>query len=84
MRGKHQETLRQIFSDPVSGSIKWRDIEALLDALGAKVTEGRGSRVRFVLNNETLLVHRPHPLPDTKRWAVRAVREFLVNAGVKP
>jgi len=33
MRGKHRQTLEAIFADPVSGSIKWRDVEALLIAL---------------------------------------------------
>jgi len=28
--------------------------------------------------------HRPHPGPETKRGLVRAVRDFLAAAGVKP
>jgi hypothetical protein len=28
--------------------------------------------------------HRPHPRPETKKGAVDAVRQFLINAGVKP
>lgn len=84
MRSKHQETLRAIFANPVSGSIKWREVEALLIALGAEMSEGSGSRVRFTLAGQTLFLHRPHPSPDTKRWAVRAIREFLTNAGIRP
>ncbi len=84
MRSKHQETLRAIFANPVSGSIKWREVEALLIALGAEMSEGSGSRVRFTLAGQTLFLHRPHPSPDTKRWAVQAIREFLTNAGIRP
>lgn len=84
MRGRHANTLAAVFTDPVSGSIKWRDIEALLIACGAEMSEGSGSRVRFTIKGQTLFVHRPHPAPDTKRWVVREVRQFLINVGITP
>lgn len=84
MRGKHKQTLEAIFTNPVNGSIKWRDVEALLIALGAEMSEGSGSRVRFTIAGQTLFLHRPHPSPDTKRWAVRDIREFLTNVGIGP
>lgn len=49
MNARHRKTLKAIFTDPVSGSIKWRDVEALLLALGAEMSEGSGSRVRFTI-----------------------------------
>ncbi|KAB2875067.1 MAG: type II toxin-antitoxin system HicA family toxin [Bauldia sp.] len=82
MNARHRKTLKAIFTDPVSGSIKWRDVEALLLALGAEMSEGSGSRVRFTIAGQTLFLHRPHPSPDTKRWAIRGIREFLTNAGI--
>ncbi len=39
MKRKHQVTLAQIFARPVSGTIRWSDIEALFAALGAEVNE---------------------------------------------
>jgi hypothetical protein len=84
MRGKHLDTLAAIFSDPVSGSIKWRDIEGLLVSLGAEMSEGSGSRVRFTIQGRTLFLDRPHPSPDTKRWTVREIRSFLIGLGIKP
>ncbi|MCO6389468.1 addiction module toxin, HicA family [Aliihoeflea aestuarii] len=84
MNGRNRKTLVAVFSEPVSGSIKWRDIESLLSSVGAEMSKGSGSRVRFDMNGQTLFVHRPHPSPDTRRWAVRAVREFLQNVGVQP
>ena len=84
MNAKQRKTLQAIFSDPVSGSIKWRDVESMLLALGAEMSEGSGSRVRFVMGNQTLFLHRPHPSPDTRRWAVRDIRSFLISAGVRP
>ena len=84
MNRRHQKTLNEVFADPVSGSIKWRDVEGLVIACGAEISEGSGSRVRFAIGGQTLFLHRPHPSPDTKRWAIRAIREFLTNVGIKP
>ncbi|WP_095203199.1 type II toxin-antitoxin system HicA family toxin [Mesorhizobium carmichaelinearum] len=81
MKAAHRQTLDKIFANPVSASIKWRDVEALLIA---EVSEGSGSRVRFTISGQTLFLHRPHPSPDTKRWAVRDIREFLTNVGLRP
>jgi hypothetical protein len=84
LRNVHRKTLEAIFTDPVSGSIKWREIEALLVALGAEATEGSGSRVRFALNGSNLFIHRPHPAPEATKYVGRTVREFLTNLGIEP
>ena len=84
MNRKHQRTLEAIFSTPVRASINWKDIESLFNALGAKIEEGGGSRVRILLNEEEAVFHRPHPQKETDKGAVVSVRRFLENAGVKP
>ena len=84
MNSKHSRTLEAIFARPVAANIRWLDIEALFMALGATRSEGRGSRVRFLLNGIEASFHRPHPKPDTNKGAVVSVREFLTLAGCKP
>lgn len=84
MNRRQDRLLREIFTDPVSGKIAWRDIEALLASLGAENTEGQGSRVRIALNGVRAVFHRPHPQKETSRGAVRSMRRFLTEAGVKP
>jgi len=84
MKRKHQKTLELIFARPVSGNIKWPDIEALLVALGAKISEREGSRMGVVLFGEIQVFHRPHPSPDTDKGAVSAIRKWLERNGVKP
>ena len=84
MNRRHRATLNALFEDPVRSGIDWRDIEALLRALGAEITQGRGSRVRIALNDVRAVFHRPHPEKETDRGAVKSVREFLINAGVLP
>ena len=56
---------------------------SLFKALGASVSQGRGSRVRVSLNGVKAVFHEPHPEKETNKGAVKAVREFLVNAGIK-
>jgi len=84
MNAKHRRTLEAIYALPVPSDLRWAEIEALLVALGAERSEGRGSRVRFALKGAEAVFHRPHPSPNTDKGAVAAVRRFLESAGVKP
>lgn len=84
LRSKHRKTLQAIFAHPVRAGIPWTDIESLLVACGAEISEGQGSRVRIVLNNVRAVFHRPHPRKETEKGAVRAMRRFLTEAGVEP
>ena len=84
MKRKHQKTLERIFARPVSGSVKWPDIEALFIELGAQIEEGEGSRVRVRLFGERRVFHRPHPTNDTDKGALASVRKWLELNGVKP
>jgi len=49
-------------------------IESLFVVLGAKAIEGRGSRVRFLLNDAVGTFHRPHPQKEAKAYQVRDAR----------
>ena len=84
MNRKQRATLERIFADRTPADLAWRDIEALFHALGAAISEGRGSRVRVELNGVIAVFHRPHPSPNADRGAVKAVRVFLENAGAEP
>jgi hypothetical protein len=84
LSGKHRKTLRAIFDDPVRSNVPWTDVEKLLVALGAELSEGRGSRVRIVLGGVRALFHRPHPQRETEKGALKSMRRFLSEAGVEP
>jgi hypothetical protein len=81
--GKHQRTYAAIFENPIRANIPWKDIEALLEYLGAEISEGSGSRVRVHLNGVRAIYHRPHPRKETDRGTVRKVRDFLEEAGIE-
>jgi hypothetical protein len=84
MNNKHRKTLAMVFTDPVSGTLEWAAIEGLLLAAGARLIEGRGSRVRFEKDGEVTTFHRPHPAKEAKRYQVRDARAFLERIGVRP
>ena len=84
MNNKHRKTLAAVFTDPVSGTIEWAAVESLLLAAGARLIEGRGSRVRFEKDGEVATFHRPHPAKEAKRYQVRDARDFLERIGVRP
>jgi hypothetical protein len=56
----------------------------MLVALGAELSEGRGSRVRVCLKDVKAVSHRPHPRKETDKGAVLALRRFLMTAGIVP
>jgi hypothetical protein len=84
MNSKQRRTLELIFAEPTRAHVRWSDIESLLQALGGEVTEGAGFRVRVRLGRSMAVFHRPHPSPETDRGALKAVRRFLISAGVEP
>jgi hypothetical protein len=84
MKRKNSSTLEQIFARPVSGTIRWSDIEALFVGLGADASEREGSRISVVMFSEVRVFHHPHPSPRTDKGAVASVRNWLQANGVKP
>lgn len=83
MNKRHRKTLDAIFETPVRSDIEWKDIETLFKALGAEISEGRGSRVRVALKGVRAVFHRPHPEKETDKGAVKSVRRLLKETGVK-
>ena len=83
MNAKQKKTLRDIFYNPLKSSVLWADVENLFKACGAHIEEGSGSRVCIMLNGIIAVFHRPHPQKEIDRGALKSVRSFLENAGVK-
>jgi hypothetical protein len=76
--------MEAVFAEPTKSNIPWADIEALLKAVGCKISEGSGSRVRFVYENKSFAAHRPHPQKEAKEYVIRALRDYLKTIGVNP
>ena len=84
MSKKHRKTLDLIFKNPVQSNVLWKDCAKLLEALGADISEGSGSRVRIHLNSVKAVFHRPHPQKEVDKGALVSLRKFLENAGIIP
>jgi hypothetical protein len=84
MKAKHRKTLHLLFQRPVSGNIRWTDIDALFTDLGATISQAEGSRVCVRLFGDRRVFHRPHPSPDADKGAVASIRNWLEANGVKP
>jgi hypothetical protein len=83
VNAKQRKTLNDIFHDPVKSTVLWSDVESLFRACGACIEEGGGSRVCILLNDIVAVFHKPHPRKETDKGALKSVRRFLINAGVK-
>jgi hypothetical protein len=84
MNKKQRRTLQRIFEKPERSDISWEDIESLLKALGAEISEGRGSRIRVALEGVRAVFHRPHPQRVADKGTIKSVRRVLQEAGVEP
>ncbi len=84
MSHKHLHLLRTVFQDPISANIHWREIESLLNHLGAEVEPAHGARFRVRLNRMETFLHHPHQGNVCTKQDIKHLREFLAHAGVSP
>lgn len=84
MSHKHEHLIQSIFRDPISANIHWREVESLLNHLGAHVEELSGARLRVKLNGYEDVLHRPHHSSTLARQDVKNLREYLGRARITP
>jgi hypothetical protein len=82
MSHKHANLMRSIFQDPPSANIHWREIESLLNHLGAEVEPSHGARFKITLNKVEAFLHHPHNSSTCSRTDIKAIRDLLSHAGV--
>ena len=75
-------TLERIFGHPASGNIEWRQVKALLDALGAAPGEHDG-RLEVTLGDETEVLQPPHG-KDVDKQMIVDLRRMLSRARITP
>jgi len=84
MSHKHGHLLRNVFHDPISGNIHWREVESLLKHLGANIEHLSGARIRVQLNGAEGILHRPHHGNTLDKSSVRHLRGYLAQARMTP
>ncbi|MFH0786940.1 MAG: type II toxin-antitoxin system HicA family toxin [Pseudomonadota bacterium] len=84
MNKKQQKTLSRLKDKPTRADISWNEVQSFFKAIGAQVRQDEGSRIQVILNTRVLRLHKPHPQKDLKKYAVEAIRDFLINVeGIK-
>ncbi|NJL11228.1 MAG: type II toxin-antitoxin system HicA family toxin [Calothrix sp. SM1_7_51] len=82
MNSGRRKILNDLFTEPIRADVRWDDVETLMQALGAEISQGGGSRVRFAFNDVKATFHKPHPEPELKKYSVKKIKQFLENAGI--
>ena len=82
MSHKHAHLMRSIFQDPVPANIHWREVESLLNHLGADVQPAHGARFKVILNGIETVLHHPHNSSTCSKTDIKAIRDVLAHAGV--
>jgi hypothetical protein len=78
----HRKILHALFEHPVSANIAFKDVERLLDDLGAIVEARSGGRTAIKLNGHTVFLHTAHH--SISKDEVVSVRHFLKECGIDP
>jgi hypothetical protein len=84
MASKHARCLVAVFEKPTRANLVWAEVEQMLRFFGAQIEERAGSAIGVGLNGHVAVFHRPHPQKEAKRYAIRALCDFLTTAGVTP
>ena len=82
MNKKHLRILDRLFEHPTRSDGEWNEAMGALKALGAVITEGKGSAVRVRLNEVRAVFHKPHPRKEMGKYLVEDIRDFIVSSGV--
>ena len=82
MSHKHLSLLRSIYQEPISTNIHWREIESLLNHLGASIEPAHGGRFKVSLKRAEAFFYHPHHGNTCSRDLIKHLREFLSHAGV--
>ena len=81
MRRRHRRTLERMRVSPTPVDIRWAEVESLLNALGVNLVERADSRIQLAKGTESIVVHKPHPSPETRRDTVRDIVKFIERIG---
>lgn len=67
----------------LNGSLTWQELESLLKGMGFRPVSGAGSRVKFFhpALKTVIILHRPHPGNEIKRYVRRHFITVLQEGG---
>ncbi len=85
LSSKHRKTLLDIWKTPPLANLKWARVKALIEAAGGRIEQGRGSRVRFIIDGRVGRFHTPHKNgANTDKGAVSSLKKYLADCDITP
>jgi hypothetical protein len=82
LSGEHRDTLEKIFRHPTSANIEWRQVRALLEAVGT-ATEEHNGKLKVTVGDETEVLQPPRG-KDVDEDTIAGLRRLLGRAGLAP
>lgn len=77
----HEKLVERLKACPKD--FEWKELQRLLARLGYEEQQGDGSRVKFCGEGlPRISLHKPHPSPVMKQYAIKQVCETLQDAGL--
>jgi hypothetical protein len=80
---EHTHTLQALFQHPVTYNLEWRQIVALLEAVGT-ITETHDRHYHVTVNGQGYDLNRPHHKDFADVTELMALRHFMQRVGVVP
>lgn len=80
---QNNKTLAKMQREPTPADLRWDEVAGALASLGFEAQNNDGSRRRFLhpAYGLSINLHKPHPQPEMKRYAIRQLVDFLRNNG---
>ena len=75
----HQATHNAVFAHPISHSLQWLDVLAMLTSM-TEVSEEQNGSVKFSRNGHTIVVHPPKHKENPDVDTVMRIRDFLTQS----
>src|SRR5437016_2854090 len=77
LRGTHRTTFDAVFQHPIARNLTWRDVRAMIDALGDSKQSEHERTLKVTRNGHTLVLHRPFRQTITDVRELMNLRRFL-------
>lgn len=82
MNHHHRKVLHSLFDHPLSANIDFKQVESVLEELGATIDNRSGARIGGTLKGHTAAFH--HAGHSLSKDEVVQIRKFLETCGVTP
>lgn len=77
MNNKHRKTFKRLMTKPILANIRFDDVDKLLIKMGYERLEREGSRVAYGIGDDEIVIHKPHPNNEIKKYVIKKLQDFI-------